>query len=255
MGMQNFIKKIPKGSRDRASFTFFRIWTSAKPRPIPNVICLPYGLHHVNINVYAKFHHHIFHSVQEIGPFSLFQNLELGKASTDEKCHFAISWARYCQYQCLCKSLSKYSTEFKRYGYFHFFSIWRSAKPRPMINVISQSLGLDVVNINMYAKFYQNIPNGLRVIDIFHEQAVDKIFTNCPVTIKCSIIGNTMSQPSVSVDFLRVVQFLYANSVDPDQTLADISLHCLPWRTNGLNKLLTFSWFLSSSSLFSFPNI
>ena len=38
----------------------------------------------------------IFHSVQEIGPFSLFQNLELGKASTDEKCHFAISWAKSC---------------------------------------------------------------------------------------------------------------------------------------------------------------
>ena len=38
----------------------------------------------------------IFHSVQEIGPFSLFQNLELGKASTDEICHFAISWARSC---------------------------------------------------------------------------------------------------------------------------------------------------------------
>ena len=33
----------------------------------------------------------IFHSVKEIGSFSLFQNLELGKASTDEKCHFAIS--------------------------------------------------------------------------------------------------------------------------------------------------------------------
>ena len=27
---------------------------------------------------------------------SLFQNLELGKASTNEKCHFAISWARSC---------------------------------------------------------------------------------------------------------------------------------------------------------------
>ena len=27
----------------------------------------------------------MFHSVQEIGPFSLFQNLELGKASTDDK--------------------------------------------------------------------------------------------------------------------------------------------------------------------------
>ena len=32
----------------------------------------------------------IFHSVQEIRPFSLFQNLVLDKASTDDKCHFAI---------------------------------------------------------------------------------------------------------------------------------------------------------------------
>ena len=56
----------------------------------------------------------IFHSVQEIGPLLLFQNLGLGKASTNEKCHFAISWARSCQYQCLRKSLSKYSTQFKR---------------------------------------------------------------------------------------------------------------------------------------------
>ena len=56
----------------------------------------------------------IFQSVQEIAPLSLFQNLEHGKASTSEKCHFAISWARSCQYQCLRKSLSKYSTLFKR---------------------------------------------------------------------------------------------------------------------------------------------
>ena len=56
----------------------------------------------------------IFHSVQEIAPLSLFQNLELGRASTNEKCHFAISWARSCQYQCLRNSLSKYSTQFKR---------------------------------------------------------------------------------------------------------------------------------------------
>ena len=56
----------------------------------------------------------IFHSFQEIAPLSLFQNLELGKASTNEKCHFAISWARSCQYQCLRNSLSKYSTQFKR---------------------------------------------------------------------------------------------------------------------------------------------
>ena len=42
----------------------------------------------------------IFHSVQEIGSFSLFQNLELGKASTDEKWHLAVSWARSSQYKC-----------------------------------------------------------------------------------------------------------------------------------------------------------
>ena len=34
----------------------------------------------------------IVHSVR---PFSLFQNLELGTALTDVKCHFAISWARF----------------------------------------------------------------------------------------------------------------------------------------------------------------
>ena len=54
----------------------------------------------------------IFHSVQEIAPLSLFQNSELGEASTNEKCHFAISWARSWQYQCLRNSLSKYSTQF-----------------------------------------------------------------------------------------------------------------------------------------------
>ena len=96
----------------------------------------------------------IFHSVQVIAPLSLFQNLELGKASTNEKCHFAITWARSCQYQCLRNSLSKYSTQFKRKGHFQFFRILRLAKPRPMINVILQFLELDFANINVSAKFY-----------------------------------------------------------------------------------------------------
>ena len=38
-----------------------------------------------------------------------------------------------------------------------------------MQNVILQSLGLDLFNINVYTKVYQNIPNGLRVLDIFSE--------------------------------------------------------------------------------------
>ena len=145
----------------------------------------------------------IFHSVQEIAPLSPFQNLELGKASTDK-------------------------------------------------NVILRSLGLDLVNINVYAKVYQNIPLSPRDraiftfsefgarqsfdqchfaiswtrchqhqcvckilskcsklprdINIFHEQAGDKIFTNCPVTKSKALYE---AQPSVWVDFLRVVQFSF----------------------------------------------
>ena len=65
-------------------------------------------------------------SVQEIAPLSLFQYLELGKASTNEKCHFAISWATSCQYQCLCNSLSKYSTQFMRGPFSLFQNLARS---------------------------------------------------------------------------------------------------------------------------------
>ena len=54
-----FYQNIPKGSRDRTSSTFFRIWTSAKARPITNGIWQSLGLDLVNINVYAKFHHNI----------------------------------------------------------------------------------------------------------------------------------------------------------------------------------------------------
>ena len=178
-----FHHNIPLSSRDSTIITFFRIWSWAKPRPMKNVISQSFGLDLVNINVYATVYQNIplslrdrpfslfhnlalgkasaddechfaivslfsefeprqklsqsqmsfdnlmgytlsistcmqnsitiFHSVQEIAPLSLFQNLALVKASTDDKCHFAIPWARSCQYQCVCKILSKYSKRFK----------------------------------------------------------------------------------------------------------------------------------------------
>ena len=144
----------------------------------------------MSISMYMQNFITIFHSVQEIGPFSLFQNLELGKASTDKKCQFAISWARSYQYQCLRKSLSKYSTQFKRKSNFHFFRIWRTAKPGPMINVILQFLGLDLFNIKLFAKSYQNIPNGLRVnFHFFQNLNLGKTSTNpkCHLTISWAI--------------------------------------------------------------------
>ena len=50
----------------------------------------------------------LFHLVQGMGPFSLFQNLALGKASTDDECHFAISWVRCCQNEHECKISSRF---------------------------------------------------------------------------------------------------------------------------------------------------
>ena len=104
----------------------------------------------------------IYQKVQGIGPVSLFQNLNLGKTLTYPKYHLTISLATSCQYQCVCKISSQYSSQFYRLGHFHFFRIWSSAKPRPIKNVISQSLGLELVNINVYAKVYQNIPLSSR---------------------------------------------------------------------------------------------
>ena len=99
--------------------------------------------------------------------FHCFQNLNLGKTSTNLKCHLTISWAASCQYQRVCKISSQYFTQFKRQDHFPFFRIWRSAKPRPMKNVISQSLGLDLININVYTNVYQNIPLSSRDRAIF----------------------------------------------------------------------------------------
>ena len=84
MCMQNFIT-IFHSVQEIRYFHFFRIWSSAKPPPMKNDISQSLD----NINVYAEVYQNI-HSVQAIRPFSLFQNLALGKASTDGKCHFAI---------------------------------------------------------------------------------------------------------------------------------------------------------------------
>ena len=55
-----FHQNIPHASRDRASFTFsFRIWTSAKPRPMTNDIWQSCGLELVNVSAYAIFPQHI----------------------------------------------------------------------------------------------------------------------------------------------------------------------------------------------------
>ena len=175
-----------------------------------NVILQFLELDLVNINVSAKFYQNIPNGLRV--KFHCFQNLNLGKTSTNPKCHFTISCATSCQYQRVRKastddkchfaivslvskfepwqklnqsqvpfdnltgyilSISMCTQNFitifdsvQEIGPFSLF-IWSSAKPRPMKNVISQSLGLDLVNINDYTKVYQNYPLSSRDRAIF----------------------------------------------------------------------------------------
>ena len=92
-------RTIPLSSRDRAIFTFFRIWRSAKPRPTINVILQFFELDLVNINVSAKFYQNIPNGLRV--KFHCFQNLNLGKTLTNPKYHLTISWTTSCQYQCI----------------------------------------------------------------------------------------------------------------------------------------------------------
>ena len=225
-----------------------------------NVILQFLELDLVNINVSAKFYQNIPNGLRV--EFHCFQNLNLGKTSTNPKCHLTISWGYIMSISMCMQNFIIIFHSVQEIGHFHFFRIWSSAEPRTMKNVISQSLGLDLININVYAKvyqniplssrdraiftfsefeprqrlgqfqmtfdnplgyninayakFYQNIPNGLRVNDIFHKQAGDKIVTNSPRTKSSQTVRrqNQMFeywalyeiQLQVSLDFLRVVQ-------------------------------------------------
>ena len=112
----------------------------------------------------AKFYQNLPNGLRV--KFHCFQNLNLGKTSTNPKCHLTTSWATSCQYQCVCKISSQYSTQFKRWNHFHSFRIWSSVKPRPMKNIISQSLGLDL-DISMFTQKFIKIFYSVQEIGLF----------------------------------------------------------------------------------------
>ena len=103
-------QNIPLSLRDTGIFTFseFGAW----PRPMINVILQFHELDLVNINVSAKFYRNIPNGLGV--KFHCFQNLNLGKISTNPKCHLTILRATSCQYQCVGKISSQYSTQLKR---------------------------------------------------------------------------------------------------------------------------------------------
>ena len=139
LGSCKFIT-IFHAAQEIGHFHVFRIWSTAKPRP-KNVISQSLGLDLVNINVYAKVYQNIPLSSRDRAIFT-FSEFEPRQRLGRSQMTFDNLWATSCQYQCVCKILSKYSKRFKSYR--HFSRTGRG----------------------------QNL----------HKQIGDKIFTNCPVT-------------------------------------------------------------------------
>ena len=90
--------------------------------------------------------------------------MDLGKAST--KCKWYL--ARSGQYQCVFEISSKYSIRFKRRGSYTFlFRIGTSVKASIDEKLYLAILGLDLLNINVYARSYPNITYGSWVMGNF----------------------------------------------------------------------------------------
>ena len=78
---------------------------------------------------------------------------------------------------------------------------------KPMKNVISQSLGLDLININVYAKVYQNIPlrSRDRAIFTFSEFEPRQRFSQSQMTFD-DLLGYILSISMRMQNFIKIFQ-------------------------------------------------
>ena len=132
------------------------------------VISQSLGLDLVNINVYAIVYQNIPLSSRDRAIFLFFRIWISATPRPIPNDILTISWATSCQYQCVCKILSKYSKRFKSYR--HFFT------NRPRTKFLQTSRG-------------QN----------FHKLSDDKI--------KCLIIGHECGAWSWRDMYMTVSEF------------------------------------------------
>ena len=127
-----------------------------------NVILQFLELDLVNINVSAKFYQNIPNGLRvKISLFSEFEprpNLDQSQMSFDYLMGYIMSIS-------IC--MQNFITEFPLSSRDRAIFTLSGFGAQLMKNVISQSLGLDLVNINVYAKVYQNIPLRSRDRAIF----------------------------------------------------------------------------------------
>ena len=130
-----------------------------------NVILQFLGLDFFNIKLSAKFYQNIPSGL--IVNFHFFQNLNLGKTSTNPKCHLTISQATSCQYTNVYANFHHNIQLSSRDRAIFTFSQFGAQQNLDRRNDSSQSLGLDLDNINVYVEVYQNIPLSSRDKAIF----------------------------------------------------------------------------------------
>ena len=145
------------------SLIFFIIWTSAKPQPISNVIWQSHGVHLVNINVYAKFHHNVPLSSRDgaiitFSEFAARQSFDQRKISFRNLLVYILSVWKFTQ-----PFIKVFHSVYEIVGPFSLFQNLALGKASTDDICHLQFLELDLVSINVSAKFYQNIPNGLRL--------------------------------------------------------------------------------------------
>ena len=88
-----------------------------------------------------------------------------------------------------------------------------------MINVILQFLELDLVNINVSSKFYQNIPNGLRVkLSLFSEFEPRQNLVISQMSFK-NLIGYILSISMCMQNFITI--FFIVLEIGPIFTLSE----------------------------------
>ena len=126
----------------------------------------------VNSNGYAKFYQNIPKGSRDRASFTFFQNLNLGKTSTNPKCHLTISRATSYQYQCVCKSFITIFHSVQEKGPFSLFQNLELGKTSTDENDISQSLGLDLVNITQKSiKIFHSVQE-IRPFSLFQNLAL-----------------------------------------------------------------------------------
>ena len=109
----------------------------------------------------------IYQKIQGIGPISLFsefeprQNLDLPQISFENRIGYILSIP-----MCMQNFITIFFIVLE-IGPFSLFQNLELGKASTDKNVSSQALGLDLVNINVYAKVYQNIPLSSRDRAIF----------------------------------------------------------------------------------------